>query len=89
MSLDIDISEKKSREIIQILRNYPQGHLEIKFERVFWSSDYTEPEVTRWNPGESPDNRGFPPRKRSAGDVARTMSDTLGSMMGPAPQRRY
>ena len=80
--MDIDISELKSREVIKILELYPQGHLEIKYERVFWCSDYTEPE-TRYNPKGTP-APGVPIQKKgnAINLAAQRMSDTLGSMMG-------
>jgi len=82
--MDIDITQLKSREITKILTMYPQGHLEIKFERVFWSSDYSEPDFPRCVPGEAPRVGGHQtPQAGLIGAPAR-MLDTLGSMMGPA-----
>jgi hypothetical protein len=54
MGLDIDITDKYSDEIIEILETYPKGHLEIKFERVFWISDSSEPRLPRCSPGSPP-----------------------------------
>jgi hypothetical protein len=80
--MDIDVTNVKSRELIKILNLYPQGHLEIKFERIFWSSDYSEPDLPR----DEPVVRAFDPRrppqgKGNAGQVFQRMSDTLGSMV--------
>lgn len=82
--MDIDINDLKSKEIVKILSMYPQGHLEIKFERVFWSSDYAEPEIPRETNSPPYPNRGQPAPQNSMQGAARTfkkMSDTLGSMV--------
>ena len=84
--MDIDITQLKSKEIVKILQLYPQGHLETKFERVFWCSDYSEPE-SRENPSGTPYLPGVPatrPRENEFNGAMKRMSDTLGSMMGPA-----
>jgi hypothetical protein len=86
--MDIDVTDVKSRELIKILNLYPQGHLEIKFERIFWSSDYSEPDLPR----EEKTMRAFDPRRppQGQGDVGQRfgkMADVLGSMMGPPPRR--
>ena len=89
MGLDIDITEKQSHEIIEILNNYPRGHLENKFERVFWVSDSSVP--TRVDGPESPPgHRGAsnPRNQSSLGDRFQNMADNLGSMMGPPPPQR-
>jgi hypothetical protein len=80
--MDIDVTNVKSRELVKILNLYPQGHLEIKFERIFWSSDYSEPDLPR----DEPVVRAFDPRRppQGKGGVGRTferMADTLGSMV--------
>jgi hypothetical protein len=80
--MDIDVTNTKSRELVKILNLYPQGHLEIKFERIFWSSDYSEPDLPR----DEPVVRAFDPRrppqgKGNAGQAFQRMSDTLGSMV--------
>ena len=83
--MDIDITDVKSRELIKILSMYPQGHIEIKFERVFWASDYSEPDIPRENPYPSaaPVNpgqpRGQPPKSASA--PFERMADALGRMV--------
>lgn len=41
--MDIDITDNKAKEIMEIIQNYPYGHLEIKFERVFWHTEMTTP----------------------------------------------
>jgi len=82
MSFDIDITEKKSRELIKILDLYPYGRLEIKYERVFWCSDSSEPELPRRSPGDSPENRGAPLKKENAHTKLTRSLDALGSMMG-------
>jgi len=87
MTLDIDITDKKSREIIKILDNYPYGHLEIKFERVFWCSEDSEPVQTRsHSPGGNPLPGGSPSNQKGLHGAFSNMADTLGSMMGP-PRR--
>lgn len=85
MSLDIDITDKRSEEIIQIMELYPKGHLEIKFERVFWVSVGSGP-ASRYNPsGAPPGSSSNRPIKQVNAGLQR-MSDVLGSMMGPAPR---
>jgi hypothetical protein len=80
--LDIDISELQSRALIRVLELYPQGHIEIKYERVFWCADYIEPEAR--NPyGAPPGAPPNQPRNRSAAEITRRAADSLGSMMGP------
>lgn len=76
--MNIDITDLKSRDIIKILEMYHQGHLETKFERIFWCSDYLEPE-TRYSHAGAPTNPGSPPpQPRKA---IERMSDALGSMV--------
>lgn len=76
--MNIDITDLKSRDIIKILEMYTQGHLETKFERIFWCSDYLEPE-TRYSHAGAPTNPGSPPpQPRKA---IERMSDALGSMV--------
>jgi len=84
--MDIDITDLKSRDIIKILQNYPQGNLEVKFERIFWCSDYLEPESKDNHAGEPP-TRGGPHNQKPQRAMER-MADTLGSMMGPPQQPR-
>ncbi|MCK9430211.1 MAG: hypothetical protein M0R17_09430 [Candidatus Omnitrophica bacterium] len=78
--IDIDITNLKSREIIKILELYSHGSLAIKYERVFWCSDYAEPE-TRENPVGTPP--GVPPnqKRRNPGEPFQRMADSLGSMI--------
>jgi hypothetical protein len=88
MNLDIDITDKKAREIIAIIQEYPEGHLEIKFERVYWIADSSVP-MSRCGPEGTPRNRGAP-QPGLAGGFGRAL-DVLGSMTGPPqanPQRR-
>jgi hypothetical protein len=89
--LDIDITELKSRDLIKIFSMYPSGRIEIKFERVFWCSDYAEPVSQRdMPPAEAFDPRRPPQRQNTMNQASRTfekMGDVLGSMMGP-PRRR-
>lgn len=86
--LDIDITEKKSGEIIDILELYPRGTLEIKYERVFWCTDISEPRVTR-DPEEPPRSRGPSAlREPRMSERFSNMADTLGSMMAPPRQQR-
>lgn len=76
--MNIDITDLKSRDIIKTLEMYPQGHLETKFERIFWCSDYLEPE-TRYSHAGAPPNPGSPPpQPRKA---IERMSDALGYMV--------
>jgi hypothetical protein len=80
--MNIDITDLKSRDIIKILQSFSQGHLEIKFERIFWSSDYSEPDLPR----EESSVRAFDPRRppQGKGGVGKSferMADTLGSMV--------
>lgn len=87
--LDIEITEKKSGEIIDILELYPRGQLEIKYERVFWCSDNTEPRVSRDNPEEPSRNRGPSAlREPKISERLGAMSDVLGSMMGPPTRQQ-
>lgn len=88
--LDIDITDKKTRDIIEILELYPYGHLEIKFERVFWVSDYSEADFPRGSPEYSPGRRGGsdPRREPNLGERFHKMADVLGSMVGPPPAPR-
>jgi hypothetical protein len=81
--MDIEITELKSREICKILELFPQGHLEIKFERIFWSSDYTEPSLSRDYP-DSPQYRESrkPNVAQDFSKRTKRMADVLGSMMG-------
>ncbi len=80
MTLDIDITDKKGREIIKIISMYPYGRLEIKIDKVFWCSDTIEPEIIDNRPR---DRRDTLLKEPSAGDRFRRMSDALGSMVGP------
>ena len=84
MTLDIDITDKRSHEIAEVMQNYPQGHLEIKFERVFWVSDSSGP-ISRGGPESFPGNRGT---SNSVGDKFQRAADVLGGMMGPPPAPR-
>jgi len=78
--ISFDITDMDSKEIIRQLAYYPKGHLEIKFERVFWVSDYPEPQVPRDYPADSPSNpRG--PQPNNTARAFKRMSDTLGSMV--------
>jgi len=92
--LNLDITDNKANEIIEILEDYPRGHLEIKFERVFWVSNSLEAQ-SRDNPANLPpgDRRDSLLKQPTVGDRFQKMSDTLGSMMGPPqrqePRRRY
>lgn len=79
--MNIDITDLKSREISKILSMYPQGHLEIKFERVFWSSDYAEPSLPYDNPAQAFDPRRPPQGRGTAGQAFQRMGDTLGAMV--------
>jgi hypothetical protein len=79
--MNIDITDLNSKQIVKILTLYPFGSLEIKYERIFWCSETTEPE-TRQSPGEPP--RRGPPQKEDWGNRFRKMQDSLGSMIGPA-----
>jgi len=86
--MDIDLTDLRSKEIIKILENFSHGHIEIKFERVFWSSDYTEPDMPR----EERTVRAFDPRrppqgKGTIGQGFERMADTLGSMVCGPPRR--
>jgi hypothetical protein len=88
MSLDIDITDLQSREIAKILNMYPQGHLKINFERVFWCSDYVEPSNADYPTSPA---KAFDPRRpaRGSGNIGESfgrMSDTLAGMVQP-PQR--
>ncbi len=87
MNIDIDITEKKSQEIIQILTTYPYGHLENKFERVFWVSEQSGPNIPRCSPGDSPQQGGSPTQGNKLHQGFSRMGDALGSMMG-SPQRQ-
>lgn len=83
--MDIDITELKSREIIKLLNLYPQGHLEIKFERVFWCSDYSEPNLPT-SPAEA-FNPMRPPKASGASAPFERMADTLGGLVCLPPRR--
>lgn len=85
MTIDIDINDLKAHELIKLLETYPHGRLVIKFERVFWSSEQSEPYVARDNPGRDPHKRVNPP-SQGAGAPFQRMADVLGSMVAP-PQR--
>lgn len=84
--MDIDITDLKARELIKILNMYNSGHLEIKFERVFWCSDYSEPSMPT-NPAEVFDPRRPLPVSGPPKNPFERMGNVLGSMMGP-PQRQ-
>jgi hypothetical protein len=79
--LNIDITDLKSREISKILNGYPMGHLEIKFERVFWCSDYVEPSLQSDSPAAAFDPRRPPQGKSNAGQAFQRMADSLGSLV--------
>jgi hypothetical protein len=86
--MNIDITDMKSREIIKLLNLYPHGSLVTKFERIFWCSDYSEPENLGDN--TSPlDPRGRVPHPNGprAAQAFSRMADTLGSMVSPPPRR--
>lgn len=85
--MDIDITDLRSRDILRILQNYPQGHLEIKFERVFWCSDYTEPELPREEQVVKAFDPRRPPQARGLSGGFQRAADVLGSMVC-APGRR-
>lgn len=87
MGLDIDITDLKSRELIKILTLYPQGHLEIKYERVFWISDYAEPDSAREEPRMNYRAQQGAPQGSSASKPFERMADTLGQMVC-MPSRR-
>ena len=79
--MDIDITDLKSREIIKLLTLYNSGHLEIKFERVFWCSDYSEPNLPT-TPTEAYGPMTMrPPRPSGASAPFERMADTLGSLV--------
>lgn len=77
--MDIEITDMKSRDLIKLLTIYPQGHLEIKFERVFWCSDYSEPNLPT-SPAED-FNPMRPPKASGASAPFERMADTLGSLV--------
>ncbi len=80
--MNIDLTDLRSREIIKILQNYPSGSLIIKFERVFWASEDSEPVYPRDILAASEENRGQPRRKElTISDRFGKMSDTLGRMV--------
>jgi hypothetical protein len=85
--IDIDITDLKARELIKILNMYNSGHLEIKFERVFWCSDYSEPSMPT-NPAEVFDPRRPLPVSGQPTNPFERMGSVLGSMMGPPPRQR-
>ena len=84
--MDIDITDERAREITKIINMYPQGHLEIKNERVFWCSDHIEPITDSPQP---PMGRGYPqqqpPRQQSgmsnAAQGFKRSLDVLGQMV--------
>lgn len=85
--MDIDITDLKSREIVKLLTLYPQGHLEIKFERVFWCSDYSEPNLPT-SPTEAYGPMTMrPPKASGASAPFERMADTLGGLVC-LPSRR-
>jgi hypothetical protein len=86
MNIDIDITDKQSYEIIELMRNYPQGHLEIKYERVFWVSVSAGP--ARCSPESPPFTGGTPQPQRGLAGASKRMLDTLGSIMGQPQQGR-
>lgn len=79
--MNIDITELKSRDIIRILNQYPMGHTEIKFERVFWCSDYVEASLQNDSPAAAFDPRRPPQGKGNAGQAFQRMADSLGSLV--------
>jgi hypothetical protein len=87
MTLNIDITDLKSKEIIKILSMYPMGHCEIKYERVFWCSDYAEPSFNNDTPGSAFDPRRPPQGKGNIGQAFNKMSDSLASLV-QIPSRR-
>ena len=84
MPLEINITSLKSREIIAILTNYPQGHLQVNQDHIFWISDYLEPENLSAPSGDGRFYNPNKPRPTQGQQLAKTfkkMSDTLGSMV--------
>jgi len=79
--MDIDVTNLKSRELIKILEIYPYGVLTIKYERVFWCSDYAEPEV-KHNPSGAIQQVAPPNQRGNLNKAPQRMLDVLGSMMG-------
>lgn len=85
--MNIDVTDLKSKEIMKILSMYPMGHLEIKFERVFWCSDYAEPSLQNDSPAAAFDPRRPPQGKGNIGQAFQRASDVLAGMIQP-PQRQ-
>ena len=87
--MNIDITDMKSRELVNIFKMYPSGALAIKYERIFWCSDYSEPADSRDYPSYPFDPRGRVPNPGlpKAAAAFGAAADRLGSMVAP-PQRR-
>lgn len=79
--MDIDLTQLDANAIIRILREYDDGRLVIKDKRVFWSCSGIKALSGNDYP-EFLQKRGVP-KKITAGDRFKKMSDTLGSLMGP------
>jgi hypothetical protein len=81
--MDIDITDLKSFEIIQVLENYPRGSLGQRGDRIFWCSIGFEPERRNPNITEKFDPRRTPKGEGDIGKRFEKMGDTLGRLMGP------
>jgi len=82
-TLDIDINDLNSQEIRNVLHSYPNGHLLIKFDRVFWSVEMSNNQYKPSAPSEKPEH-GYtnePKNKQQPNDPFGRMGSTLMSMV--------
>jgi hypothetical protein len=81
LSINIDITDCKSVEIIKIMQQYPFGSLTIKNERVYWVSDLSEAAYPRENATAPRNYPGQQLRKPTIGERMEKAQDALGRMV--------
>jgi hypothetical protein len=77
--MDIDITDLSSSEIIQVLYNYPRGKLGIKYERIFWITQFSQDPKAR--AAANLDPRQQPKGEGEIGQRFERMADTLGRLV--------
>lgn len=81
--MNIDITDNEADEIIDVLETYPNGHLEVQGDRVYWIAKKVRPKPQKVDYSQYDNPRG-PPKQvaKKTFDFDRAL-DTLGSVMGP------